>query len=140
MDMTKQLEPIKYFLHIEEDDVKLFGLNAAAVLSVIRAGEKWRVNTNHRNKKANDIAERNGDSRWLSEDVSIGFTNQDFIDRTFGICGRNGVVNAVKTLQVCGVVKQYVNPNKKHSSEKGRHFRFYKEALRSVSATIKGRP
>src|ERR1700722_8571388 len=130
--MTKQLESKDdddhdYFIHIKKADVKLFGLNAAAVLSVIKAGEAWRAETNLRNKKANDIAEMHGDNRWLPEDVSLRFTNQDFIDRTFGICGRNGIVEAIKTLQGLSVVKQDVNPNKKYSSDKGRYFRFYRD-------------
>jgi hypothetical protein len=126
----------KIFLHIEAIDVDLFGLNAAAILSVIRSGETWRHETNLRNKKANDIAEMHGDKRWLPEDVSLGFTNQDLIDRTFGICGRNGVVEALKILQSQDVILQHSNPNKKYHSDKGRYFRFnqnvYDELVRGL--------
>jgi hypothetical protein len=126
-----------YFLYIKEVDVRLFGLNAAAILSVIKAGEKWRTETNYRNKKANDIAEMHGDARWLPEDVVLGFTNQNFIERTFGICGRNGVIDALKILQACGVVKQHNNPNKKYSSDKSRYFRFLQDVYDRLVLELK---
>jgi hypothetical protein len=140
--MTKQLEPKDdhnhdYFLHIKGVDVKLFGLKAAAILSVIKAGEAWRTETNRRNKKANDIAEMHGDNRWLPENVSLRFTNQDFMDRTFEICGRNGIIEAIKKLQACGVVKQDDNPDKKYNSDKGRYFRFYQDIYDGLVQRLK---
>lgn len=68
--MKKVKNNLKYFLHIDGDDVKLFGLNSAAILSV-KAGDTWRLETNRRNKDANDVAEMHGDNRWLPEEVSF---------------------------------------------------------------------
>lgn len=130
-------DDLNYFLHIKAIDVQLFGLNAAAILSIIKAGEIWRIETNHRNKKSNDIAEMHGDKRWLPEDVFVGFTNQDLVNRCFGVCGRNGVVDALKILNGEGVITVYTNPNKNYTSDKGRYFRFHQDVYDRLVMNLK---
>lgn len=119
-----------FFLIIRQDDLEFLDYNhcAAAVMSVFRNSHKWKLETDARNKKANDVAEQHGDARWLPEDVSISFTIPELLERILHLFGRNAVMEALKLLEEKGVITIHSNPNQKYKYDQGRYFRFHPDA------------
>ena len=105
-----------FFLIIRQDDLEFLDGNhcAAAVMSVFRNTHKWKLETDARNKRANDVAEQHGDARWLPEDVLISFTIPELLERILHLFGRNAVMDALKLLEEKGIISIHSNPNQKY--------------------------
>jgi predicted transcriptional regulator len=97
---------------------------AAALISYFEYWHNWKLNSDSQNTKINDLSEREGNGRVLSENVYQYHKLKEIIEGTLGLFGRNSVINAIKLLKAKSILTTHDSPNQ---GEKTRYYRFYPE-------------
>jgi hypothetical protein len=98
---------------------------AAAVMAYFEYWHNWKLDSDEYNKKANDVSDAHGDSRFLSEDVYQFHSMQEISDGILNLYGAKAIAEAIKILDSKKVISIHRNPNPNYFYDKKKYFKFY---------------
>lgn len=102
-------------------------LCAALLLSHFEHWHNWKLKTDEYNKTLNDISEKHGEQRRLSEDVWLFKSLQGLSDSILNTYSSKKVSDGLDLLAEKGFISIHTNPNPNHHYDKRKYFRFYPE-------------
>lgn len=98
---------------------------AAALMSFFEYWHNWKINTDLKNKKLNDIAEQHGDSRSHNEAIFQFHSLYEITEGILDLFARNTVMKAVQYLESKSVLSTHVNPNPRYGFDKTKYYQFH---------------
>jgi len=120
------------FVIVRKSYVAAFGsVEAAILISYFEHWHNWKVNTIQKNKQANDIAQKHGESRNQDESLYQWHTIEEIREALLGVIGRPKILRGIKILCEKGVITKTRNPNPKYTFDNTTFFLFHPDVVES---------
>ncbi len=101
----------------------------AALISFFEYWHNIKLEMAKKNKEANEIAEKHGDSSNLQDESLFQFHTEKQLEDGIKISKKTKIAESLKKLESKGVIQIFKNPNRRYKFDKTRHFLFHPEII-----------